>query len=68
MKGKVSKNNIEARGKGARIKQYMGKNVIPVKLIDGRKRFMAAQTEDGKLVTDPQGNYIPYAAITAPTA
>lgn len=64
MKGKkVSKNNIEARGKGARVKTYQGKTVLPVKLINGRKRFMAAQFEDGKLVLDGQGNYVPYAAI-----
>lgn len=65
MKGaKVSKNNIEARGKGARIKKYQGQEVFPVQLIDGKRKFMAAQTKDGKLITNQAGQYVPYAQVT----
>lgn len=62
VKKKVSKNNIEARGKGARMKNYNGQDVQPVMLIQGKKRFMAAQTVEGKLV-EVNGQYVPYASI-----
>lgn len=62
VKKKVSKNNIEARGKGARIKNYNGQDVFPVLLIEGKKKFMAAQTAEGKLVM-VNGQYVPYASI-----
>lgn len=60
---KGSKNNIANRGSAARIKVYQGKPVKPVKLINGGQRFMAAQFEDGKLVSTPDGKFVPYASI-----
>jgi hypothetical protein len=60
---KGSKNNIANRGSAARIKTYEGKSVKPVKLINGKQRFMAAQFEDGKMVRTPDGKFVPYASI-----
>lgn len=60
---KGSKNNIANRGASARIKHYNGKPVKPVKLINGNKRFMAAQYEDGQMVKNSSGQFIPYANI-----
>jgi len=60
---KRSKNNIANRGASAKVKYYQGKPVAPIKLIFGKKRFIAAKFENGQPVKDPAGNYIPYASI-----
>ena len=60
MAKKGSKNNIANRGTGARVKQLNGKDVIPVMLMSGKGKFMAAQFKNGPLVTDKNGKAIPY--------
>jgi hypothetical protein len=60
---KGSKNNIANRGSSARVKMYNGKAVKPVKLISRGKRYMAAQYEDGQLVKNQSGSYVPYSSI-----
>jgi ribosomal protein L27 len=62
---KGSKNNIANRGKGAKIKQYNGKAIKPVKLINNQQgtTFIAAQYEGGELVMDPAGSFVKYAAV-----
>lgn len=53
MSSKGSKNNPNARGKGAKLRTYGGKTVKPVLFIkSGVGRYMAAMYEDGKLVVD----------------
>ncbi|MFN5382642.1 MAG: hypothetical protein ACK5WS_02625 [Alphaproteobacteria bacterium] len=62
---KGSKNNIANRGMRAKIKYYGGKPVKEVKLFNRRdgQTFMAAQFENGDLVTSPDGAYVKYSAI-----
>jgi len=60
---KGSKNNIANRGTGAKIKEYNGKPIAPVKFISQGKSFIAAQYEDKKLVTGPSGDVLPYGSI-----
>lgn len=62
---KGSKNNIANRGMRAKIKFYAGKPVKEVKLFDRRNctNFMAAQFENGDLVTSADGSYVKYASI-----
>ena len=64
MAKKGSKNNIANRGTGAREKQLNGKTVIPVKMKSLKQgSFIAAQFKNGPLVTDKEGNFIPYSKI-----
>ena len=47
-------------------KTYNGKPIKPVLYIGtwvGEGRYMAAQTEDGKIIKDPKGKPIPYSAF-----
>lgn len=60
MAKKGSKNNIANRGTGARIKQLNGKDVIPVMFMGKRGKFVAAQFKNGPLVTDKNGDAVPY--------
>ncbi len=62
----ASKNNPARRGAQNREKQYQGKTVKPVLYVGshvGHGRYVAAQSEDGKLVTDRAGRPIPYGQI-----
>ena len=64
MAKKGSKNNIANRGTAAREKQLNGKTVVPVVMKSLKQgRFVAAQFKNGPLVTDKEGNFIPYSKI-----
>jgi hypothetical protein len=59
-----SKNNPENRGKAVEALKYDGKIVKPVLYINGNRRYMAAQFENGDLVIDPIDQQpIPYKKI-----
>lgn len=64
-KGKAkiaSKNNPEGRGQA---KEYFhdGKKIKPVKLVLGRRSYLAAEYEDsGDLVMGPDGHAFPWAS------
>lgn len=60
----MSKNNPNKRAGATALRTYGGKTVKPVLYINGRSRFMAAQFEDGNLVTDAStGLPIPYKSL-----
>ncbi len=68
-KSKGSKNNIQNRGKGAELKSFNGKNVIPI-MYDGRAlehgQYVAAKYVDGgMLVRDTSGKPIPYSKMVS---
>lgn len=59
----MSKNNPNKRQKGNQDRLYDGKKVVPVLFIDPKKRrrYIAAQFDNGNLVTDPVSKEpIPY--------
>ena len=59
-----SKNNPENRGQVTELRVFNGKKVKPVLYIDQNRRYMAAQYEDGTLVTEAGSNMpIPYKKI-----
>ena len=62
----LNKNNPNARGAKQQDKNYNGKSIKPVLYIGtwvGKGRYMAAQTEDGKIIKDSKGKPIPYSAF-----
>ena len=62
----LNKNNPNARGAKQQDKMYKGKSIRPVLYIGtwiGEGRYMAAQTEDGKIIKDSKGKPIPYSAF-----
>ena len=62
----LNKNNPNARGAKQQDKTYNGKNIKPVLYIGtwiGEGRYMAAQTDDGKIIKDAKGKPIPYSAF-----
>ena len=62
----LNKNNPNARGIKQQDKTHNGKTIKPVLFVGtwvGQGRFMAAQTEDGKIIKDSKGKPIPYSAF-----
>ncbi len=62
----LNKNNPNARGAKQKEKTFNGKPVKTVLFVGtwvGEGKFMAAQEESGKLITDKEGNPIPYVSI-----
>ena len=63
----LNKNNPNARGAKQQDKTYNGKTIKPVLYIwhmgSEEGRYMAAQTEDGKIIKDAKGKPIPYSAF-----
>ena len=62
----LNKNNPNARGAKQQDKTYNGKPIKPVLYVGnwvGQGKFMAAQTEDGKIIKDSKGKPIPFAAF-----
>lgn len=60
-----SKNNPEMRGQVTELRKYNGKTVKPTRIIDptNRTNIIGACFEDGTIVKDAQGEYIPYQQI-----
>ena len=62
----LNKNNPNARGAKQQDNTYNGKSIKPVLFVGtwvGQGRFMAAQTDDGKIIRDNRGKPIPYSAF-----
>ena len=62
----LNKNNPNARGTKQQEKIHDGKPIKPVLYVGtwvGEGKYMAAQTEDGKIIKDPKGKPIPYSAF-----
>ena len=63
---KGSKNNVSNRGKGAELKKLDGKVLKPIMYIGeriGHGNYMAAKSENGKLIRDNFGKPVPYKMI-----
>ncbi|MCE3005715.1 MAG: hypothetical protein ACK5WQ_03685 [Alphaproteobacteria bacterium] len=60
-----SKNNPEARGTVTELRQYNGKSVKPVRIIDPEAgiNFIGAAFDNGQLVLDVNKRPIPYQQI-----
>ena len=63
MTKKGSKNNIEHRGTGVKLKQVDGRNIKPVQYVASGRKVVVGKYEDGGLVLDREGNPIPYSSI-----
>ena len=66
LKTSKSKNDPSARGAAQQLKTFDGKKVKPALYVGtavGHGRYIAAQDEGGKLVTDHDGKPIAYADI-----
>lgn len=66
MKGKkVSKNNMESRGKASALRLLDGKHeVIPVRVVGRGRNYIGAKRKDNnKLCTDSAGVPIPHGKI-----
>jgi len=62
----ASKNNPARRTGASTDKEYEGKKVKPVLYVGsfvGHGRFVAAQDEGGKMITDAEGKPIPYGQL-----
>ena len=62
----LNKNNPNARGAKEQAKMHNGKPIKPVMYIGtwvGQGKYMAAQSEDGKIIKDVKGKPIPYSAF-----
>lgn len=60
----ASKNNPVGR-EVAKVTMYNSKQVVPVKVITGGRKFMAAQYKGGSLVTDPAGQPVAWKKINS---
>ncbi|MBN8828016.1 MAG: hypothetical protein J0H68_04855 [Sphingobacteriia bacterium] len=60
----ASKNDPTTREKAKDI-FYNGKKVKPVRFVSESGSFMAAEDESGNVMTDEEGNPIPWSNITA---
>jgi hypothetical protein len=66
LKMSKSKNDPTARGPAQQSKTYDGKKVKPVLYVGtavGHGRYIAAQDEGGRLVTDRDGRPLPFREI-----
>ena len=52
-----SKNNPENRGQVTELRTYNKKKVKPVLYINGKRRYIAAQYENGELAFPPGGKF-----------
>tara|TARA_Y100000589_G_C27059285_1_gene590634 strand:+ start:762 stop:956 length:195 start_codon:yes stop_codon:yes gene_type:complete len=62
----LNKNNPNARGQKQEAKKFEGKPIKPVLYIGtwiGEGKYMAAESEDGKIIKDSRGKPIPYSAF-----
>ena len=62
----LNKNNPNARVAKQQDKTHDGKLIKPVLYVGtwiGQGRYMAAQTDDGKIIKDSRGKPIPYSAF-----
>ena len=62
----LNKNNPNARGQKQEVKKFEGKPIKPVLYIGtwvGEGKYMAAESEDGKIIKDSRGKPIPYSAF-----
>ncbi|MDP6352709.1 MAG: hypothetical protein QF926_14315 [Alphaproteobacteria bacterium] len=62
----ASKNNPARRGKAPEEKTFEGKKIKPVLYVGshvGHGRYIAAQDEGGKLVTDTSGKPVPFSQV-----
>jgi len=62
----TSKNNPARRAGASNEKEHDGKKIKPVLYVGsfvGHGRFVAAQDEGGKLVTDTDGKPVPYGQL-----
>ncbi len=59
-----SKNNPENRGQVTELRMYNKKKVKPVLYINGNRRYIAAQFENGDLAVAPGSQFpIPYQQV-----
>ena len=66
LKTSKSKNDPTARGPAQETKEYDGKKIKPALYVGnavGHGRYIAAQDEGGRLVTDREGRPIPFRDI-----
>ena len=62
----LNKNNPNARGEKQQDKTHNGKPIKPVLYIGtwiGEGKYIAAQSDDGKIIKDNRGKPIPYSAF-----